>query len=72
MKLLNWFVAFSLTFGCAGVIAAPAYGVSPDKQVAAKLGLSAKTVEIHRATAMKKLGVSSLAELVRVASAALA
>jgi two-component system, LuxR family, response regulator FixJ len=43
-----------------------------NKQVAAELGLSAKTVEIHRANVMKKLGVSSLAELVRVAGAALA
>ncbi len=37
-----------------------------NKQVAARLGLSAKTVEIHRANVMKKLGASSLAELVRL------
>jgi two-component system, LuxR family, response regulator FixJ len=42
-----------------------------NKQVAAALGLSSKTVEIHRANVMKKLDVSSLAELVRVAGAAL-
>jgi two-component system, LuxR family, response regulator FixJ len=40
-----------------------------NKQVAVELGLSAKTVEIHRANVMKKLDVSSLAELVRVAGA---
>ena len=37
-----------------------------NKQVAAELGLSVKTIEIHRASLMKKMEVSSLAELVRV------
>ncbi len=37
-----------------------------NKQIAAQLGLSAKTVETHRANLMKKLAVASVAELVRL------
>lgn len=37
-----------------------------NKQIAAALGLSAKTVEIHRANLMRKLEVSNVAELVRL------
>jgi len=37
------------------------------KEVAARLGISVKTVETHRAAIMKKLGISSVAELVRYA-----
>lgn len=37
-----------------------------NKQVAEKLGLSNRTVEIHRSRIMKKLKASSLAELVRI------
>ena len=37
-----------------------------NKQIAATLGLSSKTVEIHRANLMRKLGVSNVAELVRL------
>jgi DNA-binding NarL/FixJ family response regulator len=38
-----------------------------NKEVAAKLGISVKTVETHRATIMKKLRCDSFAELVRYA-----
>ncbi len=37
-----------------------------NKEIALKLGLSRKTVDIHRAHVMLKLGVESVAELVRV------
>lgn len=37
-----------------------------NKQIAATLGLSAKTVEIHRANLMRKLEVSNVAALVRL------
>jgi DNA-binding NarL/FixJ family response regulator len=38
-----------------------------NKEAAATLGISIKTVETHRATVMKKLGLDSLAALVRYA-----
>jgi FixJ family two-component response regulator len=38
-----------------------------NKQIAASIGLSDVTVKIHRAQVMRKMGVNSLAELVRVA-----
>ena len=38
-----------------------------NKEVATKLGISVKTVETHRATIMRKLGVSSVVELVHYA-----
>ena len=38
-----------------------------NKAVAALLGISVKTVETHRSAIMKKLGISSIAELVRYA-----
>jgi two-component system response regulator FixJ len=38
-----------------------------NKEVAATLGLSTKTVEVHRAHVMSKMAVDSLAELIRVA-----
>jgi DNA-binding NarL/FixJ family response regulator len=38
-----------------------------NKSVGAVLNLSVKTVETHRASAMRKLGISSTAELVRYA-----
>jgi two-component system, LuxR family, response regulator FixJ len=38
-----------------------------NKEVAAALGLSPKTVEVHRAHVMSKMAVDSLAELIRVA-----
>jgi DNA-binding NarL/FixJ family response regulator len=38
-----------------------------NKAVSALLGISVKTVETHRAAVMKKLGISSIAELVRYA-----
>ncbi len=37
-----------------------------NKVVAADLGISERTVEVHRANVMKKLGVETLAQLVRV------
>ena len=39
----------------------------PNKQVAAELGISEKTVKIHRARVMEKLLAESLADLVRIA-----
>jgi len=42
-------------------------GGSSNKEVAATLGISVKTVETHRAKIMRKLGISSIVELVRFA-----
>lgn len=42
----------------------------PHKVIAYDLGLSPRTVEIHRANAMAKLGASSLSDAVRIALAA--
>ncbi|MEM1444578.1 MAG: response regulator [Planctomycetota bacterium] len=39
-----------------------------NKQIAAELDLSHKTVEVHRAHVMSKMGAASLAELVRMAA----
>lgn len=39
-----------------------------NKQVAGDLGISEKTVKVHRANVMSKLGVQSVAELVRLAA----
>jgi FixJ family two-component response regulator len=41
-----------------------------NKEVAARLGLSPKTVEVHRANVMRKTRANSLAELVRMHVAA--
>ena len=41
----------------------------PNKTMAHDLGISPRTVEIHRARVMEKMGASSLAELVRLVSA---
>ena len=38
-----------------------------NKEVATSLGISVRTVENHRANAMRKLGFHSLAELIRYA-----
>jgi DNA-binding NarL/FixJ family response regulator len=40
---------------------------SSNKDIAASLGISVKTVETHRAKIMRKLGVNSIVELVRYA-----
>jgi FixJ family two-component response regulator len=40
-----------------------------NKQIAARLGISEITVKAHRGRVMRKMGVDSLAELVRVAAA---
>jgi FixJ family two-component response regulator len=37
-----------------------------NKLIGAQLGISEKTVEIHRARVMEKTGASSLSELVRI------
>lgn len=42
----------------------------PNKTVAYDLGISPRTIEIHRANLMTKLGVASLAEALRIAFAA--
>ncbi len=39
----------------------------PNKQIAAVLGIVEKTVKVHRANAISKMGASSLPELVRMA-----
>jgi two-component system, LuxR family, response regulator FixJ len=42
----------------------------PNKTIAYDLGSSPRTVEVHRARVMEKMGVRSLPELVRMAIAA--
>jgi FixJ family two-component response regulator len=42
-----------------------------NKQIAGELGTAEKTVKVHRGRVMEKLGVTSVAELVRVAQRAL-
>lgn len=42
----------------------------PNKTIAYDLGISPRTVEIHRANVMSKLGVASLSEALRIAFAA--
>jgi FixJ family two-component response regulator len=37
-----------------------------NKQVGGELGMAEKTVKVHRGHLMKKLGISSLVELVRL------
>ena len=41
-----------------------AWGYS-NKEIASQLGLSVKTVEVHKANAMKKLGMQSRIDIVR-------
>ena len=51
------------------VLAGLAKGL-PNKSIAYDLGISARTVEIHRANLMAKLGVRSLSDALRIAFAA--
>jgi len=37
-----------------------------NKEIAARLGIAQRTVETHRANVMKKMGVATLSELVRL------
>ena len=37
-----------------------------NKQIAAELGTAEKTIKVHRGRVMKKLGIASVAELVRL------
>jgi FixJ family two-component response regulator len=39
-----------------------------NKQTASRLGIAEKTIKVHRAQVMKKMGANSLADLVRMAS----
>jgi two-component system, LuxR family, response regulator FixJ len=39
-----------------------------NRQIGSRLGISARTVEVHKARLMTKLGVRSLADLIRLAS----
>lgn len=48
------------------VLAALAHG-SPNKTIAYDLGISPRTVEVHRANAMKKLSVHSMPEMLHIA-----
>jgi FixJ family two-component response regulator len=38
-----------------------------NKQIASQLGITEKTIKVHRARIMQKMGVKSLADLVRLA-----
>ena len=59
--------ATALTEREAAVLRLIASGYS-NKEIAAKLSLSVKTVEAHKANAMRKLNLTSRIELVRYAS----
>jgi len=41
-----------------------------NKQIAGELGIAEKTIKVHRGRVMKKLGIVSVAELVRLVEAA--
>jgi two-component system response regulator NreC len=61
-------VAIVLSEREGDVLRSIAWGLS-NKEVAAKLGLSVKTVESYKATALQKLGLRSRAEILRYALA---
>ena len=41
-----------------------------NKQIASELGTAEKTIKVHRGRVMKKLGIASVADLVRLAETA--
>jgi len=55
----------SLTLGERQVVEMVVQG-NPNKQIAYVLGISQRTVETHRATAMKKVGARTLSELIHL------
>lgn len=58
------FGAFAMTVS-PPPLTAPATGLS-NKEMATRLGISFRTVEIHRAWMMERMGARNLAELVRM------
>ncbi len=53
--------------GCIFIPACVACDMGADQEIADRLGLSVKTVEMYRARALEKLGLANRAALVRYA-----